>query len=72
MNTPAYFFLDDFNDWGPVVVSPIADIEVDTNAATQIIDLSGTFTDPDDNNALISLHIARITSYNVCYTKLLR
>ncbi len=70
MNTPAYFFLDDFNDWGPVVVSPIADIEVDTNAATQIIDLSGTFTDPDDNNALISLHIADNKNSNLVMASL--
>ncbi|MBN2275321.1 MAG: DUF4465 domain-containing protein [Bacteroidales bacterium] len=57
MNTPAYFFLDDLNDQSPLVASPIADITVEENASDEVIDLSGVFTDADNEDNAISLTV---------------
>ena len=56
MNTPAYFCIDNIlivNE-APVVASPLADIAVYENAADTSIDLSGVFTDPDNEDTAIT------------------
>ncbi|MDD2196632.1 MAG: DUF4465 domain-containing protein [Bacteroidales bacterium] len=52
INTPTYFNIDNLYivpDVPPVVINPIADIEVPENSADTIISLSDVFSDADDD-----------------------
>ena len=41
-------------DYPPVVANPIADVTVDENAEDVVIDLSNVFSDPDNDNSLMT------------------
>ncbi len=45
-----------------VVQNPLEDIEVPENSPSKVIDLSGTFTDPDDDDALMHLEIESVSN----------
>lgn len=60
MNTPGYFCLDNLNgdapvDKAPYVKNPIADISVDENSDSRIIDLNGVFADDEDDEITYSI-----------------
>ena len=68
INTPAYFFLDDFNDQSPFVVNPIADIVVDDTETNTVMDVSSVFSDPDDEDAQIALSVSSNSNEGVLST----
>jgi len=56
--TPAYFCIDNFNcdkiDFAPKVNNEIANVIVDEDAETTVIDLTSLFTDSDNDDILIT------------------
>ncbi len=70
MNTPAYFFIDDLNDHGPEIVTPVTDLIVDENAPDEVVDLSATFTDVDDEDSAIALSVVGNTNESLVGTSI--
>ena len=60
MNTPAYFFIDDVNDQAPEVVNPLPDLNVDNLQPEILIDISGVFTDPDDDDEAMEYSVSSV------------
>jgi len=56
MNTPAYFCLDNLMvrpDGAPYVANPMGDLSIISNDSAYVFDISGVFSDPDDNDSAI-------------------
>ncbi|MCP4311224.1 MAG: DUF4465 domain-containing protein [Bacteroidetes bacterium] len=56
MNTPAYFCMDNLHllpDAAPFVANPIPDMNIANDGVEHLIDLSGVFSDPDDDDTMI-------------------
>jgi len=54
MNTPAYFCMDNLMvrpDGAPYVSNPLGDMSIISNDSTYIYDISGVFSDPDDDDS---------------------
>jgi len=54
MNTPAFFCMDNLMirpDGAPYVANPLDDQSIISNDSTYVIDISGVFSDPDDNDS---------------------
>jgi hypothetical protein len=56
MNTPAYFCMDNLMvrpDGAPFVANPLGDLSIISNDSAYKIDISGVFSDPDDDDTAI-------------------
>ena len=65
MNTPAYFALDMLHvvpDQPPYVANPLQNIYLTANSPDQSIDISTVFSDPDDDDAAITITIKENTN----------
>jgi len=54
MNTPAYFCMDNLMihpDAAPYVANPLGDVSIISSDSTYVFDISGVFSDPDDDDS---------------------
>ncbi len=54
MNTPAYFCMDNLMvrpDGAPYVANPISNLSIISNDSAYVFDISGVFSDPDDDDS---------------------
>jgi len=73
MNTPAYFCLDNLMvhpDAAPYVANPLGDLSIINNDSTYVFDVSGVFSDPDDDDAAIAIVVKANSNEDILHASI--